>query len=915
MNRHMPKPEVQARATPMMVQYLEIKAAHPESLLFYRMGDFYELFFDDAVAASATLGITLTKRGQHQGEDIPMCGVPVHASDDYLQRLIKAGHRVAVCEQTEDPAEAKKRGAKSVVRREVVRLVTPGTLTEDSLLDTRRHNFIMAIARSRADSAYAVAWADISTGMLAVAPSNPGILATDIARLDPSEILLSDTLYEDPAVCRALEDARASISPLPATRFDSTMAERRVCEHFSIAALDAFGDFERVEVSALGALIDYIALTQVGNMPTLKPPQRQQHGRTMLIDAATRANLELVRTTQGDTSGSLLSMIDRTRTGAGARRLGEWLSAPLTDPIPINHRLDAVSHFVDLRPLRSDVRDLLRAAPDIGRALARITVGRGGPRDLAAIGQGLARAHEAARLLSSDADLRIVPATVQDISRALLLDDTGLGQQLSEILSQDLPLQARDGGFVQAGHHEGLDEQRGLRDDSRKVIASLQGVYADQSGIKGLKIKHNNVLGFFVEVTAQHGDKLMAAPANETFIHRQTMANVVRFSTTELGELESRIAMAAGRSLAIELEIFNDLVAAVSARATMLGAVAEALAELDATTALAELAEAERYVRPEVDDSLNFEITGGRHPVVENALAKTGGAEFVPNDCDLTPDSVRKDRMREEGAEIPQTPEGRLWLLTGPNMAGKSTFLRQNALIAILAQIGSYVPARSARIGIVDRLFSRVGAADDLARGRSTFMVEMVETATILNQSGPRSLVILDEIGRGTATFDGLSIAWACVEHLHEVNACRALFATHFHELTALADRLDELANATMKVKEWKGEVIFLHEVGTGAADRSYGIQVAKLAGLPGAVVERASEVLQALEQSDRSSSSAELIDDLPLFSAARPHNPVASQAGPSLAEERLSSILPDELTPREALDLIYELRQLLQNK
>jgi DNA mismatch repair protein MutS len=902
MNRPAPKPAPAVSATPMMAQFLDIKSAHTDCLLFYRMGDFYELFFDDAVAASATLGITLTKRGQHLGQDIPMCGVPVHAADDYLQRLIKAGHRVAVCEQTENPAEAKKRGAKSVVRREVVRLVTPGTLTEDSLLDARRHNYMMAIARARGDGDYAVAWVDISTGDLAVGPTEPAALSADIARLDPSEILVPDALLDDPAARPHFDMLSAAVTPLPGARFDSAAGERRLKQQFGVAALEAFGDFSRAECAALGALVDYISITQVGAMPALQPPRRLLRGTTMLIDAATRANLELVRTVSGDTRGALLGIIDRTVTGAGARHLADRLSAPLTDPEAINARLDAVGFFLELRPLRADVRKLLREAPDMGRALARLSLDRGGPRDLAAIGEGIARARDAARLLNTDHGLVAVPGDIARLRETLALEDGGLSARLKDTLSEEMPLLARDGGFIRAGFSDALDEQRGLRDASRKIIAGLQGKYAEDTGVKALKVRHNNVLGFFIEVTAQHGDRLMGAPANETFIHRQTMANAVRFTTTELGELESRISMAAERALALELEIFTALVDAVKGQVPVIAKFARSLAALDVSAALAELAESERHVRPEVDDSLAFDIVGGRHPVVERALRTGGEAEFVPNDCSLSP-------LGDTGGE---RLRGRLWLLTGPNMAGKSTFLRQNALIAILAQTGAYVPATAARIGVVDRLFSRVGAADDLARGRSTFMVEMVETATILNQSGPRSLVILDEIGRGTATFDGLSIAWACVEHLHEVNHCRALFATHFHELTALSDRLGELVNATLKVREWKGDVIFLHEVGAGSADRSYGIQVAKLAGLPAVVVERAGEVLQALEHSDRTSAGPDLADDLPLFSAARPASPAAPQGPPSALVEKLQSVLPDELTPREALELIYEIKEQL---
>jgi DNA mismatch repair protein MutS len=882
----------------MMAQYHAIKAGHPDCLLFYRMGDFYELFFDDAVAASAALGITLTKRGKHQGDDIPMCGVPVHAAADYLHRLIAGGFRVAVCEQIEDPAEARKRGAKSVVRRDVTRLVTPGTLTEDSLLDGRAHNYLASVAWVKADTRpFAIAWIDISTGELGVAETDPQALAADLARLEPSEIVLPDTLFADEDLRGLWHGFDAALTPLAASRFDSQTASRRLKEHFGITALEAYGDFGRAELAALGALIDYVETTQIGRMPAIRPPVRERRDDAMVIDPATRANLELTRTLSGERRGSLLSVIDRTVTGAGARKLADRLAAPLTDPRAIGRRLDAVSWLCDAYDARRRLREALRGVPDLARALARLTVGRGGPRDLGAIRDGLAIARTLPATLGS-AGLAPLPDLIASAVSVLSVPPGALEADLAAALADELPLLARDGGFVRAGHDETLDDNRRLRDDSRRVIAGLQGAYAEQTAIRALKIKHNNVLGYFIEVAAQHGATLMVPPHDAAFIHRQTLANVMRFTTPELADLQSRISASADRALAVELAIFERLAAAVEAEAGIIAAVADALAELDVAAGLADLAEAARWVRPAVDDSLAFAVTGGRHPVVEAALAAAGEAAFVPNDCDLSADPGGANDQRH------------IWLLTGPNMAGKSTFLRQNALIAILAQMGSFVPATSARIGVVDRLFSRVGAADDLARGRSTFMVEMVETATILNQAGPRSLVILDEIGRGTATFDGLSIAWACVEHLHEVNRSRALFATHFHELTALAETLPRLANASVKVREWQGEVIFLHEVGPGAGDRSYGIQVARLAGLPPAVTERAAEVLSALERGEQEREKTNLADDLPLFTATRPRG--GAPAKPSAVEAALGEILPDALTPREALDLLYRLKAML---
>jgi DNA mismatch repair protein MutS len=871
--------------SPMMVQYLAIKRANPDSLLFYRMGDFYELFFDDAVKASAALDITLTKRGKHAGDDIPMCGVPVHSHEAYLSKLIRKGFKVAVAEQMEDPALAKKRGSKSVVERAVVRLITPGTLTEDALLDARRHNYLAALAE--AQGTIGLAWIDISTGDFQLQPiAAPGVAAA-LARLSPGELLVSERTLQRPDLFETWREWRAILSPLPAARFDSENARRRLETLFAVKALDAFGNFTRGELAAGGALVDYIELTQKGKLPRIAPPRRLAEGATMEIDAATRRNLELVETLAGERRGSLLATIDRTVTGAGARLLAAHLAAPLTDPDEIAARQDAVEFFASAPALRAEVRQRLARCPDVERALSRISLGRGGPRDLANVRDALGEL-PGLRVAIAQNGPDTAPGAPPPAVRAALDgfgEHNALVDRLARALATDFPLLARDGGFIAAGYHTGLDEQRSLRDESRRLVAALQARYVDVSGVATLKIKHNNVLGYHIEVPPKQAERL--TELSDTFIHRQTIASSVRFTTVELGELEGRIRGAADKALALELELFADLIGEVIARAQEIGRAANALATLDLATALAELAIDRRYVRPTVDDSSEFTIAGGRHPVVE-ALSD---APFVANDCDLAPDH-------------------RLWLLTGPNMAGKSTFLRQNALIAILAQIGSFVPAESARIGVVDRLFSRVGAADDLARGRSTFMVEMVETAAILNQSGPRALVILDEIGRGTATFDGLSIAWAVVEHLHGVNQCRALFATHYHELTSLASKLPALACHCMRVKEWKGEVVFLHEVGPGTADRSYGIHVARLAGLPAAAVERAESVLHILESGEQAGALARLADDLPLF-AARPKSATPAARGPSPAEALLSEINPDALSPKEALELIYRLKGL----
>ena len=894
-------PSVDASATPMMRQYLEIKAANADSLLFYRMGDFYELFFDDAVAASQALGITLTKRGKHNGDDIPMCGVPVVSADDYLQKLIAAGFRVAVCEQMEDPAEAKKRGSKSVVRRDVVRLVTPGTLTEEALLDARANNYLVAVSRVRSEGgdengAFALAWADISTGECAVQPVDAASLGAELARLDPGEILIPEVLERDDALSPLWLAYGRRVTAIANAGFDSTSAPKRLCTYYRIATLDGFGNFSRAELSALGALVAYVERTQVGDRPPLMPPRHAAAGETMAIDAATRANLEMTRTLSGSRTGSLLAAIDRTVTAAGARCLAGWLTAPLTDVKAIAARHDAVMALTGDAGLRARVAAALRACPDIARARARLALDRGGPRDIGAIRDALAASAQLAKTLA-ETDGNDLPDRLSDTAKACADVPQSLPELLAAALVEEPPVQRRDGNFVRPGYRADLDEARSLRDEGRRFIAALEGRYREETGIRALKIRHNGFLGYYIEVPAQHGERLIEQ-GGETFIHRQSLPTARRFTTTELAELQSRIDAAAGEVELIEASVFEALRSAVLEAGDTLAVLAAALAELDVYAGFAVLAAERDYVRPGLSEDTAFDIRGGRHPVVEQSLAASGQGTFVANGCDLG--------APEDGGDA-----GAIWLVTGPNMAGKSTFLRQNALIAILAQAGCFVPADSARIGIVDRLFSRVGAADDIARGRSTFMVEMVETAAILNQAGPRALVILDEIGRGTATFDGLSIAWAVLEHLHEVNGCRALFATHFHELAALTQTLNRLKPATLKVREWHGDVVFLHEVVTGAADRSYGVQVARLAGLPDAVIERAKTVLSELEAAERGAAPHELVSDLPLFSAKVQAVPAAASNTASPVSEAVADLNPDQMTPREALDFLYRLKEL----
>ncbi|WP_417309118.1 DNA mismatch repair protein MutS [Devosia sp.] len=873
-----------APVTPMMAQFLELKALNPGFLLFYRMGDFYEMFFDDAEIAAQALGIVLTKRGKHQGQDIPMCGVPIHAAQDYLKKLIGLGHRVAICEQIEDPAEAKKRGGKSPVKRDVVRLVTRGTITEDDLLPARGANHLASLAMLRhGETDFALAWADVSTGETAVIDLPTDALADELARVAPAELLLTDTTREALAAAHIpLPDAALVL--LPPTAFDSAAAPSQIAAGFPDGSVDPTA-YTRAGRAALGALCDYVRESQKGVPLALRPPRAEQLATHMAIDPTTRASLELLVTQRGEEKGALRAEIDRCVTPAGSRLLARRLAAPLCQPAAIEARLDAVTAFVDDPMTATRLRQDLKAVPDLTRALTRLVLERGGPRDLRAIGQAASGAIAIAARLDAMAEL---PAELKSIAARLADAPAELAADLGAAISDEAPLLARDGGFVARTYDPALDEDRALATETRGVVAALQSRLIEETDVKALKIRHNGVLGYFVEVPAAHGPRLMEAPHRETFIHRQTMANAMRFTTAELAELEGRIARAHESAVARELAIFERLAAATRAEATRLRAVADALAELDLAVALAELATTRNFCRPRIDDSLAFEIVGGRHPVVESHVRNAGGT-FVENACDLS--------------------GGALWLVTGPNMGGKSTFLRQNALIAILAQMGSYVPATSAHIGTVDRVFSRVGASDDIGGGRSTFMVEMVETAAILNRATKSSLVVLDEIGRGTATFDGLSIAWAAAEALHDETCCRALFATHFHEMTALAKTLPRVSNVTMKVREWEGEVVFLHEVVAGAADRSYGIQVARLAGLPDRVLARARQVLDLLEQ--RSSGSKPVVlDDLPLF-AHQPPPSRASQQPVNPLHDMLDGVRPDELTPRQAIDLVYELKKL----
>ena len=855
--------------TPMMVQYLGLKAKAGDCLLFYRMGDFFELFFDDARAAAATLDIALTSRGEHDGQPIPMCGVPVHAAEGYLARLIKAGHRVAIAEQTESPEAAKARGGKTLVTRDIVRFVTAGTLTEDGLLDSWASNMLVAVAQ--VGEFFGLAAADISTGYFELLTVTGGSLEAELARLSASELVVSEGLPQSPpdAIIR------------PRADFESTLGGDLLLQHFALTTLNSIGPVTRAEQAAAGGLMSYLAHAGQGKMPFLKLPVRREVHEHLLIDQATRDSLEINSASKGGRAGSLLAEVDRTITGAGARQLASDLAAPLMDKAKIDARLSLVQWFHDAPLTRDAVRAALRQLPDLARALGRVVAGRGSPRDLGQVRDGL----DAARVLRERlGGMENQPELLDHLLPAL--DGHGhMVDLLTRALVASPPTDTTQGGYIAEGYDAALDVLRVAGRDGRQAIAQLEAGYRDATGVAALKIRHNAVLGYFVEVPAKHGDALMAPGTG--FTHRQTMAGAVRFNSPELHEEALRITQAGGHALAAEAAHLEELIALILKRRDPIAASADALARIDVSAALAERAAESNWCRPSFVAHPCLEIQGGRHPVVESALAKSGD-RFIANDCKLS-------------------PEKRLWLVSGPNMGGKSTFLRQNALIVLLAQAGSYVPATAARLGLVDRLFSRVGASDNLARGRSTFMVEMVETAAILAQATERSFVILDEVGRGTSTYDGLAIAWAVVEGIHETNRCRCLFATHYHELTRLSESLNALSLHHVRAKEYKGDLVLLHELADGPADRSYGIAVAKLAGLPPQVVARASAVLGKLEKGRAETGGlAAGLGDLPLFSAAMD----AAEAKVDALREKLSDLDIDALSPRAALDLLYELKR-----
>jgi DNA mismatch repair protein MutS len=851
--------------TPMMQQYMAIKAEHQDCLLFYRMGDFYELFFQDAVTASEVLDIVLTKRGKHEDSDIPMCGVPAHSNVFYLEKLIKAGYKVAVCEQLETPEQAKKRGYKAVVKREVVRIITSGTLFEETLLDARESNYLAAVGLH--EGKISIAWVEISTGEFYFSNSASATLLADLSRLQPKEVIVADKLFQDVQLKQALQSFAKNISVRANATFELERSKKRVKDFFNVVSLEGIASFNDNEVCVVGGLLEYLEHTQKGALPRLSKPKKINSNYFMVIDPATKRNLELDASMHGDSKAALISVLDKTITSAGGRLLRLYLSSPLCNAEAINKRLDSVECFVKNKQLKDKLRDNLRSVPDLERSLSRIWIRKGGPRDLAMLRDGLSQAIRVSEfVLFSGVEISTgIKGLVSQIGNF-----SELLEKLHAALTIETPIHLKDGGFIRAGYSAELDYFYNIRQNSKQATESLRDKYRQLTGVNTLRISYNNVLGYFVEVTPSHASKI----TDEIFIHRQTLGSSMRYTTDELRKLESDILSAEGNISNLEQKIFEELCVAVTNVGESISYTAQALAGLDVFAALAQLATEMNYNRPIIDETKAFEIVGGRHPVVEKTIRE----KFVSNDCNLG-------------------IENNIWLITGPNMAGKSTFLRQNAVICIMAQMGSYIPAKSAHIGVVDRLFSRIGAADDISRGQSTFMVEMVETATILNNATSKSLVILDEIGRGTSTYDGLSIAWAVIENLHNQIECRTLFATHYHELTDLEADLPRLACYTVSVKEWEDKIIFMHHVVAGKANRSYGIHVASLAGLPNSVVNRANEILKVVEGQEK-------------------REVIKVVANENIVPDYILDIKKldiDSITPREAFDVLYKLKSKME--
>lgn len=896
--------EVTPNVTPMMQQYLEVKKNHQDCLLFYRMGDFYELFFEDAVTAAAELELVLTRRGEHQGKEIPMCGVPHHAHENYLNKLIKKGYKVAICEQAETPEEAKKkRGYKAVVQRNVIRIVTPGTITEDNLLEGFSANYLIGLSKSA--NKYLLAACDISTGEFFINSHEKEKIISEIEKLNPKEILLSDQIFTDRNFDEVFSRYKKIITTQSKSLFTGKRGEEKIRDFYNITAIEHL-KLNHDELGLCGALLDYVQSTQISSKPNINFPKKNEFNDFMDIDFSTQASLEIFRSSDGSTKNSLFGNINKTRTSSGARFLQKALTKPLINSLEIDARLDSVEFFFKNNELTDQVRKELKNIPDIERIISRIHLNRSTPRDLEGLKYGI-KSSLNLNFIFSNIDAKILP---NNIRKHLNISDKiqEILFLLDEAITNGAPALLSEGGYIKEGYNPKLDDYRKTKDNSVNILNALVEKYRSETGINTLKIKHNNILGFFLEVTPTNADK-----APNYFIHRQTLAGNVRYTTQELREVENKIVNSQSYALALELEIFREICEKIKNSSNEILLLAKFIAEIDFYSSLAVVADENNLTRPTIDNSTIFELHDARHLIVENNLKNKNS--FTANNINLN-------------------DENKVWLITGPNMSGKSTFLRQNAIIGILAQIGSFVPARSAKIGIIDKLFSRVGASDNLAKGQSTFMVEMSETATILNNATERSLVILDEIGRGTSTYDGISIAWAVLEYIHNKINCRTLFATHYHELTSLNKKLPKISLHTTEIKEWNDEIIFSHKIIEGAAGKSYGINVAKLAGVPNKVTARAEQILKILEEKNQDNPLKIFNDDLPLFATSNSNtskniyneefsdnknleevnsrqylsSPQNSNKNNKIISE-LTYLNLEEISPKQALDILYSLK------
>ena len=795
--------EIDVRSTtPMMQQYIQIKSQHKDYILFYRMGDFYELFFEDALIGARELDITLTKRGKHLTQDIPMCGVPIHASEFYLNKLLKKGYSVAICEQMESPEDAKKRGYKEVVKREVIRIVTPGTLMDDVLLESKESNYLAVVFKNKSNAV--IGLTDISVGYFSVETISEEAVTIEMSRIMPREVIIPDMLAYDESVIAQLTKFTNSITRRPDSIFDFDRCHKQLLEFYDVEFIEGIGNFSKDEIIAAGALIEYLRYTQKNSMPTLHPLMRIRAQNFMQIDPATRSSLELTKGIRDD-SNCLLSIIDKTITASGARMLNVYVSSPLTNSTAINSRLDNVESFVEVNDIRGKIRGLLINFPDIERSLSRINANRPQLQDLFAIRDGLMIMLQVANITHK----KELASSIQLMVRELPAFDELINSLKSTLIADQSEANELK-SFIRFGFDPQLDRLYDLKNNTEERIEGLRNNYREITGVNTLKITKNNVLGYFIEVTSTNSSKIK----DIIFRHKQSLGNSVRYTSDELQALETDIIMCDTKIERIEKQILEGLYGKVKQYTDHICSVANAIAAIDVFSALAELAVTRGYVRPAVDESKKFEIVGGYHPIVQESIKN----KSIPNNCSLSEEDI-------------------IWLITGPNMAGKSTFLRQNAIICILAQIGSFVPAKSVHIGVVDKLFSRIGASDNISSGQSTFMVEMLETANITNNATDKSLIIMDEVGRGTSTYDGLAIAQAVVEYVHNKICARMLFATHYHEMCDLEHKLTNLSCHTMKVAEWDGKITFMHEVIEGRADKSYGVHIAQLAGMPTAIL------------------------------------------------------------------------------